>query len=283
METQGYFIFVYMKKIKQTYFSHDSNARNDIKLLRLRAKYGYEGYGIYFALVEMLFSENNKLSINEFETLAFGLQCDSKKLEDIVLNFDLFDLGDQYFYSKRLNEVMNEIHAKSLKASENAKKRWNNNAPAMQTQSDRNAIKLNEIKLDEIKSNKIKSNKIKVKDIELRVTEFKNSVINNNMDINNKHKLDFIDYWTEPNKSGTKLRFELEKTWSIDHRLKRWSNSSFNKEENGIKFPDYYDIHFAKRLEQDQNATLLYHKHLESIGYVKELNAWNGSSKWIKK
>ena len=119
METQGYFIFVYMKKIKQTYFSHDSNARNDIKLLRLRAKYGYEGYGIYFALVEMLFSENNKLSINEFETLAFGLQCDSKKLEDIVLNFDLFDLGDQYFYSKRLNEVMNEIHAKSLKASEN--------------------------------------------------------------------------------------------------------------------------------------------------------------------
>ena len=86
------------------------------------------------------------------------------------------------------------------------------------------------------------------------------------MDINNKHKLDFIDYWTEPNKSGTKLRFELEKTWSIDRRLKRWNNSSFNKEENGIKFPDYYDIHFAKRLEQDQNATLLYHKHLESIG-----------------
>ncbi len=266
-----------MKKIKQTYFSHDSNARNDIKLIRLRSKYGYEGYGIYFALIELLFSENNKLCVDDYETLAFGLQCDSKKLEDIILNFDLFQLEDKCFYSNRLNDVINEIQSKSIKASENAKKRWNN-ANAEQTHSERNAIKLNEIKLDKNKSNKIKSN-----NIEKRVSEFKNSVINNNMDISNKHKLEFIDYWTEPNKSGTKLRFELEKTWSIDRRLKRWSNSSFNKKEDGIKFPDYYDIHFAKRLEQDQNATILYHKHLESIGYIKQTNTWNGTSKWIKK
>jgi hypothetical protein len=33
----------------------------------------------------------------------------------------------------------------------------------------------------------------------------------------------FFDYWTEPNKSNTKMRFELEKTWSIDLRLKTWA------------------------------------------------------------
>lgn len=33
---------------------------------------------------------------------------------------------------------------------------------------------------------------------------------------------EFADYWSEPNKSGTKLRFELEKTWDLSRRMKRW-------------------------------------------------------------
>ena len=53
-----------MKKIKQTYFPHDSNARNDVKLIKLRSKLDWEGYGIYFALIELLFSEGNKLCIS---------------------------------------------------------------------------------------------------------------------------------------------------------------------------------------------------------------------------
>lgn len=32
----------------------------------------------------------------------------------------------------------------------------------------------------------------------------------------------FYGYWTEPNKSNTKMRFELEKTWSIERRLETW-------------------------------------------------------------
>ena len=35
----------------------------------------------------------------------------------------------------------------------------------------------------------------------------------------------FIDYWTEPNKSNTKLKFELNKTWSTKLRLKTWANN----------------------------------------------------------
>lgn len=33
---------------------------------------------------------------------------------------------------------------------------------------------------------------------------------------------EFFEYWTEPNKSNTKMRFELEKTWHLHRRLKRW-------------------------------------------------------------
>jgi hypothetical protein len=46
---------------------------------------------------------------------------------------------------------------------------------------------------------------------------------------------DFYHYWTEPNKSNTKLNFELQKTWSVERRLNSWSKNekNFNKKTNG--------------------------------------------------
>ena len=35
----------------------------------------------------------------------------------------------------------------------------------------------------------------------------------------------FIDYWTEPNKSNTKMKYELQKTWETKRRLKTWANN----------------------------------------------------------
>ena len=41
------------QQIKTTnYFSHDSNARNDERILLLRMKHGAAGYGVYFMLLE---------------------------------------------------------------------------------------------------------------------------------------------------------------------------------------------------------------------------------------
>tara|TARA_R100000654_G_scaffold51220_1_gene77395 strand:- start:368 stop:982 length:615 start_codon:yes stop_codon:yes gene_type:complete len=48
----------------------------------------------------------------------------------------------------------------------------------------------------------------------------------------NKDKKEFFDYWTEKNKSKTKMRFELEKTWDTNLRLKRWVKSNWNKKIN---------------------------------------------------
>jgi len=38
----------------------------------------------------------------------------------------------------------------------------------------------------------------------------------------------FVNYWTEKNKSGTKMRYELEKTFEITKRLATWSARDFN-------------------------------------------------------
>ena len=42
----------------------------------------------------------------------------------------------------------------------------------------------------------------------------------------------FYSYWTEPNKSKTQLRFEMEKTWDLKRRLSYWDKN--NKNFRGI-------------------------------------------------
>lgn len=39
---------------------------------------------------------------------------------------------------------------------------------------------------------------------------------------------DFVSYWCEPNRSKTKLRYELQPTFCIERRLKTWHNNQAN-------------------------------------------------------
>lgn len=39
---------------------------------------------------------------------------------------------------------------------------------------------------------------------------------------------DFYKYWTEPNKSNTKFKQEMEKTWSLERRLETWAKNDKN-------------------------------------------------------
>lgn len=43
---------------------------------------------------------------------------------------------------------------------------------------------------------------------------------------------DFYRYWTEPNKSKTKFRQEMEKTWDLSRRLETWSRNSFGSKKD---------------------------------------------------
>jgi hypothetical protein len=42
----------------------------------------------------------------------------------------------------------------------------------------------------------------------------------------------FYDYWTEPNKTGTRIRMDMEKTWDLAKRVQRWSD---NQDKFGSK------------------------------------------------
>ena len=45
----------------------------------------------------------------------------------------------------------------------------------------------------------------------------------------------FFNYWSEPNKSNTKMKFEQQTTWDLSRRLKRWSSYDFGNTSNGVK------------------------------------------------
>lgn len=43
---------------------------------------------------------------------------------------------------------------------------------------------------------------------------------------------EFADYWTEPNKSQSEMRYELERTWDLSRRLKRWASNNIKQPNN---------------------------------------------------
>ena len=52
---------------------------------------------------------------------------------------------------------------------------------------------------------------------------------------------EFADYWTESNPKGKKLKFELQKTFDIARRLKKWSSNNFNtSKESTMELPTEY-------------------------------------------
>jgi hypothetical protein len=54
----------------------------------------------------------------------------------------------------------------------------------------------------------------------------------------------FIDYWTEKNKSKTKMRWELEKTFEISKRLATWASrdKDYNKVEKSGESITYKEL-----------------------------------------
>jgi len=54
-------------------------------------------------------------------------------------------------------------------------------------------------------------------------------------DFGQKTVNDFFKYWSEPNKSKTKIRYQLEKTWDSKRRLEKWKENEKKFTGNGAK------------------------------------------------
>jgi len=113
-----------MPKKEAYYFSHDSNARNDPKQLKLRARLKMEGYGVYWCIIEMLRDQKDYKLPTDYEAISFGLNVDCELVERVINEFDLFVISGEKFYSESLIRRMEERSIRSQKASDSAKARW---------------------------------------------------------------------------------------------------------------------------------------------------------------
>lgn len=52
----------------------------------------------------------------------------------------------------------------------------------------------------------------------------------------------FLSYWTERNKSGTKMKWELERTFEVDRRLSKWLQNSQQWSKEKADKPSKYQL-----------------------------------------
>lgn len=148
------------------YFSHDYNARNDPKLQDVMREHGVAGLGVFWVLIEMLYEQGGELPLSACKSIAYALHEESKVVESIVSDFDLFQNDGEKFWSNSVNvriSKRNDITEKRKQAAANSwisrrekQMQSNGNAQPMVC----NAIKENKRKGNSI-SNDIESNKAK--------------------------------------------------------------------------------------------------------------------------
>lgn len=116
------------------YFPHDSNARNDKSIIKLRRKIGMEGYGIYWCIIEILREEANyKMPLSCIDDMAFQIGVTVDQVNDVIKSYGLFKIDNDTFYSESLIKRMKKYKDVKIKLSEagkrGAEKRWGGSAP----------------------------------------------------------------------------------------------------------------------------------------------------------
>lgn len=150
------------------YFSHDSNARNDEKIMAMRSVYGLPGYAMYFMIVEILREQSNyKIKDGKYtcNTLAMQMQCKNEEvkkfIEDCCEEFELLKRKDGFIYSESLLRRMEIVDSTSEKRRKASETRWSNaNVMQMDSKCNANEIQMlskeKESKVKEIKEKEIK-------------------------------------------------------------------------------------------------------------------------------
>lgn len=232
------------------FISHDFSARNDEKILTLRSELGLEGYGIWWAFIEVLAEHDGQIKESNLKGISFSIQCDWDTFQRffcLCLDLELLHLKEGLIYSESLNKRLEYKREVSKKRSDAGKKgaeiklkkanssKSQANAKQMLSKSSAND-KQNQanqnLNLNQNQNNKSKDllegAKAPALTIDQRADKFKEEL--NEFAKENKGLyptdmyLKFYEYWTEPSRSGTKLNFELQKTWSLPRRLSRWAD-----------------------------------------------------------
>lgn len=76
--------------------------------MRARMEHGMAAYGIYVTLMQLLEEdEDHKLS-KDYSMIAYEMHVDVSVVQSVVEDFDLFEVEEEYFYSKELSDTIEQ-------------------------------------------------------------------------------------------------------------------------------------------------------------------------------
>lgn len=146
------------KSIQNRYFPHDTEASSDEKFIEMnyffrrvkennllallnKSLLPLAGYGLYWKIIEHL--HRHKIQVGKLHVLADEWRIEEDFLKLILENFNLFEIQDDCYISKRVLRNFEEQEKRSEIARQNVSKRYNqqNQKPKEKTQEEKEALK----------------------------------------------------------------------------------------------------------------------------------------------
>lgn len=199
-------------------------------------KYGNDGYASWIKILRQLAVTNyHYLNLsNETELMFLSSKC--KVSENILCEIinDLCKLGE---FNKELWDANKILYSdKFITTIQDAYKKRGNKCMSLEglrillhglgilntlKSSDNSPVNPQ----SKVKYSKVKETK---EDIDSRKLKFASTLKDYSDKYSRELLVEFKNYWTEPNKSNTKFRQELEKTWDLQRRLETWAKNDNN-------------------------------------------------------
>jgi hypothetical protein len=184
-----------------------------------------EDKGLFIDLCSMYWSRLGDLP---FKLAVQKLCAGNATAFDSLMRENIFAVNDGLICIDFLKEQLSEFNDISSQNSKNAKERWrkrktgkglsDRNASASNPQSETDAIRGEEKREEERREDKIKRYKAEfLQTLQPFKEKYPSEMLNS-----------FYSYWTEPNKTMTKIKWQLESTWDIAGRLRYWASKDKN-------------------------------------------------------
>lgn len=201
------------------YINHKISNRSEYIFRKLIEKKGAAAYGVYWYVLEELYESGGRMLFEEIESISNALCVRKDFVASVIKSFSLFQYDSDSFWSDEVIEQIEKRQKLRKKRKEAANKRW---------VFEKNIIVPEEEK--EVESSPIvKPTRVnKEEEMKSRERIFYNALIPFVKTYGREMIREFFDYWSEPNKSHSKMRFEQERTWDLSRRLQTWEKRSRN-------------------------------------------------------
>ena len=150
---------------KDQYIPHEVSMRNTTEVMNLIENEGMAGYGIYWALLEYLRTQDDYVGdLRVLKSLARQLKTKLAKIESVLNGYGLFIVTDYSFRSRKLESAMKPLEdkRKAMSKQNMGKVEANRKQNEVKPEAEHNQVHCNTLKTNtEMVLSKVKESKVK--------------------------------------------------------------------------------------------------------------------------